>query len=325
MQKLMNQFNRRDAISLGPWVRVISICCLAIIGLLWFGSSAAEISSPVPPTLEDAKQSKVTVHPLRGNVSILFGSGGNIGVLTGSDGKFLVDAGIAVSREKIEAALKQIDDQPVKYVVNSHYHWDHTEGNAWVHDTGAVLMAHKNSLKRLSTTTRVIEWGFTFPPAPASALPSVTVDREKRMTFNGETVLIKHHGSGHTDGDLAVYFTKADVLMTGDVWWNGLYPFIDYGAGGGINGMIKWVDELLKMTNDKTIIVPGHGPIGTRAQMADFGKMLRKTRDQVSRLKKQGMTLAQIIATKPTAEYDAKFGQFWIDPAFFTMLVYNGV
>jgi glyoxylase-like metal-dependent hydrolase (beta-lactamase superfamily II) len=287
--------------------------------------SLAELSSPVPPTLEDAKTSQVTVQPLRNGVSILFGSGGNIGVLATPAGKFLVDAGIAVSREKIEAALATVGGGPVKYVVNTHYHWDHTDGNAWMHQGGATIVAHKNTLAHLSTTTRVIDWGFTFPPAPADALPTEIVDKKRTFSFDGETIVISHFGSGHTDGDLAVYFQKADVLMMGDIWWNGLYPFIDYGAGGGINGLIKWVDACLTMATDHTIIVPGHGPVGTRAQLVEFRNMLLRSRDAIAALKKKGLTLPEIVNRHPTKEFDDKFGNFWIDPSFFTMLVYNGV
>jgi glyoxylase-like metal-dependent hydrolase (beta-lactamase superfamily II) len=302
------------------WLRISLIASLFMPIL-----SDAEISSPVPPTLEEAKTSQVNVQFLRSNVSILFGSGGNIAVLSTSNGKFLVDAGIAVSREKLEAALKNLSNGPVRYVVNTHYHWDHTDGNAWLHEAGATIAAHRNALKRLSTTTRVIEWGFTFPPTPAAALPTVIVDQQKKIDFDGESIVIRNFGSGHTDGDLAVYFSKADILMTGDIWWNGLYPFIDYGAGGGINGMITWVDELLKMSTDRTIIVPGHGPIGTRAQLVEYRQMLYKSRGRISALKRRGNTLSQILSQHPTLEYDEKFGKYWIDPAFFTMLVYNGV
>ena len=309
------------------WLRRPGVAALAVslIGLASAFSVRAELSSPVPPTLEDAKKSDVTVQALRGNLSILFGSGGNIAVLSAPDGLFMVDAGIAVSRQKIEAALKSVGPGPVRYVVNSHYHWDHSDGNEWLHSTGAEIIAHKNTLKHLSATTRVIEWGYTFPPAPEAARPTVLVDREKTMAFGGETIVIRNFGSGHTDGDLAIYFSKADVLMTGDIWWNGLYPFIDYGAGGGINGMITWADALLKMTTDKTIIVPGHGQVGTRAQLQAFRQMLVTSRDRVGRLKKQGLTLGEILEKKPTAPFDKQYGNFWIDPTFFTTLVYNGL
>jgi len=304
-------------------LKIVSLALATALCTPLFAS--AEISSPVPPTLEDAKRSEVTIQPLRDNVSILFGSGGNIGVLSTPEGKLMVDAGIAVSSAKIQAALDKLGGGPVNYVVNTHYHWDHTDGNAWVHRTGATIVAHRNVLARLSTTTRVIDWGFTFPPAPEDARPTEVVEDQRTIAFHGETVKISHFGSGHTDGDLVVYFTRADVLMMGDIWWNGLYPFIDYGAGGGINGMITWADKCLAMTTSHTIFVPGHGPIGSRADLVEFRDMLRASRDRVAALKKQGMTLAQIVAAKPTLPYDAKYGKFWIDPEFFTTLVYNGV
>jgi glyoxylase-like metal-dependent hydrolase (beta-lactamase superfamily II) len=304
---------------------VAALRASVVLGLFVPILSSAEISSPVPPTLEDAKKSEVTVQTIRNNVSILFGSGGNIGVLSTPGGKLMVDGGIAVSKEKIESALKLIGPGRVKYVINTHYHWDHTDGNAWLHQAGATIVAQKNTLKRLSTTTRIIEWGFTFSPSPAVALPTETVDQQRTFYFDDESVLIKHLSSGHTDGDLVVYFSNADVLMMGDVWWNGIYPFIDYGAGGGINGMIAWMDECLKMTTDRTIVVPGHGPIGTRAQLVEYRRMLYKSRSSISKLKKKGYTLAEIVAKQPTSEFDGKWGNFWIDPAFFVTLVYNGV
>lgn len=297
------------------------VCTLLMAPALSFGG----ISSPVPPTLEEAKNSEVTIHTLRANMSILFGSGGNIGVLSTPSGVFMVDAGIAVSQEKITKALTTIGGGPVKYLVNTHYHWDHTDGNAWLHSRGATIIAHKNTLHWLNGTTRVIEWGYTFPPAPSGALPTETIDRHRNIDFDGESILIRNFGSGHTNGDLVVYFSKADVLMTGDIWWNGLYPFIDYGAGGGINGMIESLEGCIQMTTDRTIVVPGHGPIGTRAELVAFKEMLTKSRDRVSALKKGGMTLPEIIAKRPTAEFDNRFGNYWIDPAFFTTLVYNGV
>jgi len=288
-------------------------------------SGFAEISSPVPPTLEEAKKSEVTTQRLRDNFNVMFGSGGNIGVLSTPTGTLLVDAGIAVSKEKISTALDALGGGPVKYVVNTHYHWDHTDGNAWMHDRGAVIVAHRNTLHWLSNTTRVIDWGYTFPPMRGGGLPTDIVEREKQLEFDGEPVLIRNFGSGHTDGDLVVYFRQADVLMSGDIWWNGLYPFIDYGAGGGIDGLIASIDGCLDMITEQTIIVPGHGPVGTRAQLVAFREMLFKSRERVSKLKKMGLTLPEIVARKPTSEFDRTYGNFWIDPSFFIMLVYKGV
>jgi glyoxylase-like metal-dependent hydrolase (beta-lactamase superfamily II) len=312
---------------------VISRRCLLLAFSLLVGVVAwlcpadlfAQATSPVTKINEAAAKSDITVQRLRGNISVLFGSGGNIVVLTGPDGKLLVDAGIAVSRAKIQAALDQISPAPIKYLINTHWHWDHTDGNEWVHALGATVIAHENTLKHLSVTTRVEDWSYTFQPVPAGGRPTVTITTDKTLKFDGESIVLKNYGPGHTDGDLSVYFPKADVLALGDNFWNGIYPFIDNGVGGVIDGMIRWVNITLPLVTDKTIIVPGHGPVGNRAQLVEFRDMLVAIRENVSRLKKQGKTLDEVIAAKPTAAYDAKWGGFVIDPAFFTRLVYAGV
>ncbi len=286
---------------------------------------SAQATSPVIKINEAATKSDVTVERLRGNLSVLFGSGGNIVVLDGPDGKLVVDDGIAVSKDKIQAALDKISAEPIKYVINTHWHWDHTDGNEWIHNQGAIIIAQENTLKHLSVTTRVEDWNYTFQPWPMGGRPTVTFKTEKTLEFDGETVLMKNFGPGHTDGDVSVYFPKADVLVLGDIFWNGIYPFIDNGVGGGIDGMIRWVNASLTHANDKTIIVPGHGPVGNKAQLAAFRDMLSTIRDNVSRLKKQGKSLDEAIAAKPTAAYDAKWGNFVINPAFFTRLVYAGL
>jgi len=253
------------------------------------------------------------------------GSGGNIVVLNGPDGKLLVDAGIALTRRRIQAALDQISNAPLKYVINTHWHWDHTDGNGWMHDLGARIVAHENTLKHLSVMTPVDDWDYTFPAVPRDSLPTVIIERDDTLKFDGERIELKHYGPGHTDGDLSVYFPKADVLALGDIWWNGYYPFIDNGVGGSIGGMIHWANTSLDRVTDKTILVPGHGPVGDRAQFAEFRDMLVSVRENVARLKKQGKSLDEVIAAKPTAAYDAKWGGFVIDPVFFTRIVYAGL
>jgi glyoxylase-like metal-dependent hydrolase (beta-lactamase superfamily II) len=153
----------------------------------------------------------------------------------------------------------------------------------------------------------------------------VTFKTDKTLKFNGETIVMKNYGIGHTDGDTSVYFKKADVLVLGDIFWNGVYPFIDNGTGGGIDNVIRWVNSSLEQAGGKTIIVPGHGPIGNRAQFVEFRDMLVTVRGNVARLKKEGKSLEEVLAAKPTAAFDAKWGNFVIDPAFFTRLVYAGV
>jgi glyoxylase-like metal-dependent hydrolase (beta-lactamase superfamily II) len=253
------------------------------------------------------------------------GSGANIIVLSGDRGKFLVDAGISVSQAKVRSALNAINPTPVVYVVNTHWHWDHTDGNGWMHQSGATIIAHRNTLKHLSQATHVDDWNWTMPAVPAGARPTILVDDSITFIFERDTIHVDHYGPGHTDGDLSVYFEKADVSALGDTFWNGHYPFIDNQDGGNINGAIKWADRAIERTTDKTIVIPGHGPVGTRAQLTEFRDMLVTVRDNVAALKRQGKSLDEVIAAKPTAAFDEKWGRFVIDPAHFTRLVYAGL
>lgn len=285
----------------------------------------AQTDSPVTKINEAAAKADINVERLRENMSMLTGSGGNIIVFTGPEGKLLVDAGIAVSQTKIQAALDRISSAPLKYVVNTHWHWDHADGNEWANKAGATIIAQENVLKRLSNIERVEDWNYTFQPVAAGGRPTVTFKTDKTLKFNGEIIVMKNYGLGHTDGDTSVYFQKADVLALGDIFWNGYYPFIDNAHRGGINDTIRWVNESLKRAGEKTLIIPGHGPVGNRAQLVEYRDMLVAVRDNVSRLKKQGKSLDEVIAAKPTAAYDAKWGEFLINPAFFTRLVYAGI
>ena len=272
-----------------------------------------------------AARDPITVTPLRGGVNLLQGSGGNIAVLPSKDGAFMVDAGIAVSRQKLESALQKLGASRIGYVVNTHWHFDHTDGNSGVHEHGAEFIAHPNTLRHLSETIRVVEWGHTFTPVPAAARPTVLVASEKTFTVDGEPVRLRPYSPAHTDGDLSADFTRADVLFTGDTWWNGLYPFIDYEVGGSIDGMIQAADQNIAMVGDGTIVVPGHGPAGKRADLVEYRDMRVAIRKSVADLKGRGLTVEQTIAAKPTQPFDAKWGQALIDPDLFTTLVYRGV
>jgi glyoxylase-like metal-dependent hydrolase (beta-lactamase superfamily II) len=289
------------------------------------GQALAQADSPVTRINAEAATSDITVQPLRGNVSAVMGSGGNITVLKGDDGKLMVDTGIMLSRAKLSAALDSISVAPPKYAINTHWHWDHTSGNEWIHQAGATIIAHEKTAKHLAARIRVEDWQYTFDPSPEGALPTLIVRTDLTLNFGNENVLIRSYSPAHTDGDLYVYFAKADVLATGDTYWNGLYPFIDTGAGGGIDGMIQAANANIALATDKTIVVPGHGPVSGRAQLIEYRDMLVGIRDNVAALKKQGKSLGEVIAAKPTAAYDTKWGSFVIDPAFFTRLVYNSL
>jgi glyoxylase-like metal-dependent hydrolase (beta-lactamase superfamily II) len=285
----------------------------------------ADAESPVITIRNAAKTAKITVTKLRGNVSVLEGSGGNIAVLTGRDGKLLVDAGIPGTRARIAEALTSLSNDPVKHLINTHWHFDHTDGNEWLHSIGAEITAHENTKKHLSTTTRVEDWNFTFPPAPAGALPTKVLTADETLHLNGATLALKYYVPAHTDSDISVEFPEADIIHVGDTFWNGHYPFIDYSTGGSINGMIRAAEANVTRVTDKTIVVPGHGPIGNKSQLIEFRDMLVTVREKVAGLKKQGKSRDEVVAAKPTSNYDAKWGGFVINGDFFTKLVYAGV
>lgn len=305
--------------------RLLIATLVAALGASAFAPHEAHAVSPVIQINEATAKADITTQRLRGNITVLMGSGGNIVALQGPRGKFLVDAGIGVSKAKLQAALAQMGTGPLKYVANTHWHWDHTDGNTWLGEAGATIIAHPNTLKHVSETTRVEDWDYTFQPLPKAGLPTMLVKDSKTMQFGGEHITLKNFGNGHTDGDLWVRFEKADVLVLGDTFWNGVYPFIDNANHGGIVDAIKWANHAIEESTGHTIIVPGHGPVGNRAQLIEFRDMLVGVRDKVKQLKDQGLTIDQAVAAKPTAPYDAKFGNFVINPDFFTRLVYVGL
>lgn len=312
--------------------RGFCLCCLggatfaATGGWLSPSQSFAAAKSLVDQIREAAAGADITTTKLRGGVSALSGSGGNIAVITGKDGKVLIDAGITATRPKIEKALAGIGPQPISHLVNTHWHFDHTDGNQWLNSEGAVILAHSNTLKHLSTATRVEDWNFDFPPWPKSALPTQVMKGDKQtLKLNGETLTLRYYGPAHTDGDISVFFDEANVLHTGDTFWNGVYPFIDNSTGGSIDGQIKAAESNVKMADGKTIVVPGHGEIGDRKDLVAWRDMLVGIRDKVARLKKDGRSSDETVAAKPTEKWDPVFGKWVISPDLFTRVVYEGV
>jgi glyoxylase-like metal-dependent hydrolase (beta-lactamase superfamily II) len=267
----------------------------------------------------------ITVQALRRNVSALIGSGGNIAVLPGTDGKLIIDSEFLGSRGKIVDALGSLSPDPIKHLVNTHWHFDHTDGNDWMHSAGATITAHENTRKHLSTSTRVEDWNFTFPASPAGAIPTEVFNVDKTLRLNGSTIALKYYGPAHTDSDVSAYFMEADVLHTGDTWWNGHYPFIDYSTGGSVDGMIRAAEANVARVTDKTIVIPGHGLIGSKSQLIEYRDVLVTIRDRIAALKEEGKSINEIVAAKPTAAYDAKWGGFFVNGEFFTKLVYKGL
>jgi glyoxylase-like metal-dependent hydrolase (beta-lactamase superfamily II) len=305
-------------------LRIAKRGLLALFAGVTVGLSSAG-ASPYSDINTAAANGPINVHPLRGHLSMLDGSGGNITVLSGPEGFVLVDCGIAVSREMIVNALHSIDPENIHLAILTHWHWDHADGDGWVRQTGASIIADKQAVKDLESTIRVEEWEHTFTPVPRSALPNIIITGDKTVRVNGEIIKIRHYAPGHTDSDISVYFTKADLLSTGDTFWNGQYPFIDYASGGSIDGAIRAANANIAMSTDHTILIPGHGPVGDRASQIAFRDMLVAIRGKVAALKAKGMSADQVVAAKPTAAYDAKWGRSVISGALFTRLVYRGV
>jgi glyoxylase-like metal-dependent hydrolase (beta-lactamase superfamily II) len=314
-----------------PARRSFCLCCLVAAGFAASGrwptprQAFAQAQGIVDGIRAAAASAPINVHRLRAGVGMLEGSGGNIAVLGGADGMLLVDAGITASRPRIQEALRGFGREPIRHLVNTHWHFDHADGNAWIGEAGATITAHRNTRKYLTMTQRVDDWDFNFPPAPDSALPTRLVTGEEVMRLNGTTVTLREFGPAHTDSDLQVHFTEADVLHTGDTFWNNAYPFIDYSTGGSIDGTIRATEANLARSAASTIIIPGHGPIGTREDLRAYLSMLVDIRGRVAELKRQGRNLLEVIAAKPTSAHDARWGGFVIPPSFFTRLVYAGV
>ncbi|RUY03517.1 MAG: MBL fold metallo-hydrolase [Mesorhizobium sp.] len=312
--------------------RSFCLCCAAASasavtgGWLSPRKAYAEAGGLVSLVKDSAAVSPIVAHQLRGSISVLEGSGGNIAVLTGPDGKLMVDAGIGVSRTHVAEALDKLSTEPVTHVINTHWHFDHADGNAWLGALGAKIAAQENTRKYLSQVQRVEDYDYNFLPLPSDGLPSDVFANEHAMKLNGASVIMKYYGSAHTDSDISVTFAEADIIHVGDTYWNGLYPFIDYSTGGSIDGMIAASDANLAATTDNTIIIPGHGrPASNRVELQEFRDMLVAVRENVAKLKQQGRSRDETVAAKPTATFDAKWGNSVIDPGFFTRLVYQGV
>ena len=272
-----------------------------------------------------AADAKITTQKLRGNVSVLMGSGGNIAVLPGPEGKVLVDSGISTSQKHIQEALAAISADPIEHLINTHWHYDHTDGNLWMHAAGATILAHEKTRQRMSTPQTIELFHATFPAEPAGALPALSFSDEHTLQINDTSLHLEHYDPAHTDTDISVHFTDADVLHTGDTWFNGVYPFIDYSTGGHIDGMIRATSRTLGTGTTSTIVIPGHGPVGNKRDVAASLEVLSAIRDKVSGLKKEGKTIDEVIAAKPTAVFDEKWGKGFTTPEMFTRFVYQGV
>ncbi len=251
----------------------------------------------------------VAVAELAPGLHMLRGVGGNVALVTGDGPSFIVDDDFAQMAGKLEAAVATVSDEPVGFVINTHWHGDHTGGNRHFAGAGAVIVAHDNVRKRMSTDQFTEVFGRTTPASPAAALPVVTFGDSLTLHLNGKTMDVLHLPAAHTDGDAVVFFREDNALHTGDLFFFGLYPFIDIDAGGGIRGMVAALTRLLEMTDETTKIIPGHGPLAGRDDMRAFRDFLTTMADAIEGMIADGMSREEILAAKPTADYDAVFNR----------------
>jgi glyoxylase-like metal-dependent hydrolase (beta-lactamase superfamily II) len=260
---------------------------------------------------------------LSDNLTLLQGPGGNVVVLNGKDGKLLVDTFTQGAWDRFKQTLDGIGKAPVKMAINSHWHWDHTDNNINVHGTGATLLAHENTLKRLSETHDLDVIGLHFDPSPAEGLPGKTFKEAYQMDFSGEHVALGHFAPAHTDSDIFIHFQKSNVLHMGDVFFNGFYCYIDGGTKGSIHGMIAGAAKMLAMVDNQTKIVPGHGPLGNKTDLRNFHEMMVTARGRVQKLKTSGKTLEEAVAAKPLADLDPVWGKGVLTSDSFVHVIYT--
>jgi glyoxylase-like metal-dependent hydrolase (beta-lactamase superfamily II) len=271
---------------------------------------------------QDFSQVEVRATQLTPTTWMLVGAGGNIGLSVGADSVFVIDDQFAPLAPKIKAAIAKITPKPVQFVLNTHFHGDHTGGNEGLASAGALIVAHDNVRKRLSSDQLIGLFNQRQAATPKAGLPVVTVAGEIRFHINGDELHAWHAPNAHTDGDLIVHFRNSDVVHMGDVFFNGSYPFIDSGSGGSADGLIAAMDRVLALATDKTRVIPGHGPLASKADLKAQRDMLAAVTQRIKDQRKAGRSDAEIIAAKPAADYDEKYGKGFIKAeTFITMML----
>jgi cyclase len=280
-----------------------------MIRIFWTAVAALATSLTVYPACAQLNPATAQIRsiPVKDGIYMFMGAGGNLAVSTGADGVLIVDDQYAEMTAKIDAAIAEITDQPLRYVVNSHWHWDHTGGNENYGNAGKIIVAHDNTYARMSTDQFVEAFDFNQPASPDIALPQITFNDTATMHFNDLTIRIVHVPNAHTDSDAFTQFVEANVVHTGDVYVSSSYPFIDSSTGGTLAGEIAALERLGRMTNDETVIIPGHGEISNKAGAMKTLAMLKEMKAVTESAIADGQSLEAFLDSNPTAPFDGDF------------------
>jgi len=270
---------------------------------------------------DEFSQVKIKTIELGHGLYMLMGMGGNIAISVGDDGVFMIDDQFAPLTPKIKKAIAKITDKPINYMINTHWHYDHTGGNENLGKDGVVIVAHDNVYERMSKDGFIKAFNKKVPASPKVALPVITFNDAVTFHFNGLKIEVEHQRNAHTDGDSIVFFKSANIIHMGDTFFNGLYPFIDASSEGSINGLIDTANYVLKFTDDKTQIIPGHGSLGNQKSLKAYRDMLITVRDRMQKLMDEGKSLDSIIASKPNADFDKTWGNGFLNAETFLKIL----
>ena len=276
-------------------------------------------------TAQKSEDIEIKTIPVRDNIYMLTGDGGNIGVAVGDDGAVMIDSQFAPLSTKIQNAIADINDQPIRYLINSHYHFDHTDGNANFANAGVTIIAHDNVPKQMSVDHEYSVVEMKTKASPKEALPKITFSDNLRFTWNNNSINAFHIPLAHTDGDVVVHFAQENVIHTGDLFFNGFYPFIDTTVGGSIDGMIAAIDRILPLCNEETLIIPGHGNLAKQEDLIAFQDMLKTVSNRVKTNMAKNLPLENMIKANILKDLDEKWGKGFLSSEQFLTIAYQGM